>query len=123
MWDNSIDCWRGAEFNYVFDQEANIQISVSTQAFLFGASRSVPQARMNNAVLLFVKFYIYRQKLFLEGSLSVVHFQRELKCKLQTEKFIWYALLRIDLVKSKSGKSLNFYPSYFCWDVSYMGRV
>lgn len=68
--------------------EVNLQIDMSTRSFLFGVKVDRPQDTVVNFVLLFVKFYIYRQKLFHQGQLSLIHFQRELRSRLHLEKYI-----------------------------------
>lgn len=70
------------------EREADVQLSVSLRTFLFGVPDSSPNARMINFILLFVKFFIYRQKLFHEGSLVIVHFLKELRLRLQVEKHL-----------------------------------
>lgn len=71
-----------------FDREADIQLSVSLRAFLFGVPNTVPQAKIINFVLLFTKFFVYRQKLFHQGSLCLLHFLKELRLRLQVEKYL-----------------------------------
>lgn len=71
-----------------FDQEVGIQLNISARAFLFGVTESLPMAKNINFVLLFTKFYIYRQKLFHQGSLILVHFLRELRTRLHVEKYL-----------------------------------
>lgn len=51
-----------------FAREADVQLQVSPRAFLFGVPDSLPQAKVINFVMLFAKFFIYRQKLFHQGS-------------------------------------------------------
>lgn len=70
------------------EREADIQLTVSTRALLFGVPDDAPNARLVNFLLLFVKFYIYRQKLFHSGSFSTIHLLRELRTRLQVEQFI-----------------------------------
>lgn len=70
------------------DREADIQLSVSVRALLFGIPDDAPNARVANFLLLFVKFYVYRQKLFHAGSLSMVQLLRELRTRLHVEQFL-----------------------------------
>lgn len=70
------------------DREANLQIDISVRAFLFGIPEAVPQARLINFILLFTKFFIYRQKLFYQGSLSLIHFLQEMRQRILVEKYL-----------------------------------
>lgn len=71
-----------------FDRETDIQLNLSTRAYLFGVPESLPHAKNINFILLFTKFYIYRQKLFHQGSLTLIHFLRELRTRLSVEKYL-----------------------------------
>lgn len=71
-----------------FDREADIHLVVSLRAFLFGIPDSAPHSKIVNFILLFGKFFIYRQKLFHHGSLDLVQFLRELKVRLNIEKYL-----------------------------------
>lgn len=75
FWDN-VSAW--------FDREVNILL----RDHLFGVPSSHPQANLIKVLLLFAKFYIYRQRLFHLFSLSVVQFLRELRLHLQVEKYL-----------------------------------
>lgn len=68
--------------------EIGIQINISTRSFLFGIPVVRPQDKVVNFILLFVKFFIYRQKLFHQGHLPILQFLRELRSRLQVEKYI-----------------------------------
>lgn len=70
------------------DREVDVQLSVSVRAVLFGIPDDAPDSRVVNFLLLFVKFYIYRQKLFHSGSFSMVQLLRELRTRLQVEQFL-----------------------------------
>lgn len=70
------------------EREANLQLSISLRAFLFGVPDELTQSKVINFILLFTKFFIYRQKLFHQGSLILIHFLRELRLRLQVEKYI-----------------------------------
>lgn len=71
-----------------FARETDVQLDVSLCTFLFGLPEDAPQARVINFILLFTKFFIYRQKLFHRSSLDLTHFLRELRQMLQVEKYI-----------------------------------
>lgn len=70
-----------------FDQVANFVINISLQEFLFGVPPSQPGARVTNHVVLMAKFYIYHQKLFHNGDMSLPHFLNKLRLKLQIERY------------------------------------
>lgn len=71
-----------------FDREVDIHLNISLRSFLFGIPDTAPNARIINFVILFAKFFIYRQKLFHQGSLDLVHFLREFRTRLQVEKYL-----------------------------------
>lgn len=71
-----------------FATEVDIQIDMSTRLYLFGVSIMRPQDGVVNFLLLFEKFFVYRQKLFHQGKLCFVQFLRELRSRLQIEKYI-----------------------------------
>lgn len=79
FWDN-VSEW--------LDRETGIQLHVSVRTRLFGVPATHPQARVINFLLMFIKFYIYRQKLFHEGAFSTIHLLRELQTRLRVEKYI-----------------------------------
>lgn len=89
-----------------FATEVDIQIDMSSRSFLFGISVDRPQDKMVNFLLLLVKFYIYRQKLFHQGKFCLLQFLRELRSRLQVEKYI----LKLE------NKSSRFAP----WNKVYM---
>lgn len=70
------------------DREADIWMDMSTRSFLFGVAVTRPQDKVVNNILLFVKYYIYRQKLFHDGKLSLIQLLRELRARLHTERYI-----------------------------------
>lgn len=69
-----------------FDRKADIQLNVSLRAFLFGVPAATPQAEVINFLLLFTKFYVYRQKLFHRGSMSLIHLLQELRTRLHVHR-------------------------------------
>lgn len=71
-----------------FDREVDLDINVTMKDFLFGVSDTQPNAKVMNFVLIFTKFFIYRQKLFHRGSLEMLHFLREFRTRLQVEKYL-----------------------------------
>lgn len=79
---------------------AKVNLSLSNiplTEFLLGVPRNFPQAPVVNLVLLWVKFFILRQKLFGGGILSLDHWIRELRMKLLAEE-------RICIAEGKPGK-------------------
>lgn len=71
-----------------FEREADVHLDVPIKEFLFGVPSSEPQARVINFVLIFTKFFVYRQKLFHEGSLELMHYLKEFRRRLQVEKYL-----------------------------------
>lgn len=69
-----------------FSRESDIQLKVSLRSFLFIVPNATPKAKI--IILLFTKFFIYRQKLFHFASLGLAHFLRGLSQWLQVEKYI-----------------------------------
>lgn len=67
---------------------------------MLGVSYHNTQARVYQIyhILLFTKFYIYRQKSFYEGNWELTTFLRELQTKLTVERYIC----------SREGKGSNF---------------
>lgn len=63
-------------------------VEVSLFEFLFGIHPSAPLARVVNFLLLFVKFFIHRQKLFHQGELNLTHFLQDLRYRLRIEKYL-----------------------------------
>lgn len=57
-----------------FHEETDTQLQVSLRTFRFGVPDDFPNARVVNFTLLFVKFFIYRQKLFHQGTMDLTHF-------------------------------------------------
>lgn len=69
-------------------RETDVQIDMSTRSYLFGVPIDTPQDRVTNFLLLFIKFYVYRQKLFHQGQFCLLQLLRELRLRLQVEKYI-----------------------------------
>lgn len=70
------------------ETQVEIQMDMSTRAFLFGVPLIRPQDKVVNFLLLFFKFYIYRQKLFHKGQFCLIQFLRELRSRLNIEKYL-----------------------------------
>lgn len=67
---------------------ANIHVQLNVQDVLFGMPRTAQQATTVNFLLLFVKYYIYRQRLFHDNCLEFLQVLRELRLRLQVEKYV-----------------------------------
>lgn len=61
---------------------------LSQKEFLFGLSKDCHRSKVINSILMQICFYIFRQKLFHQSELSLVHWLREFKGKLETERWI-----------------------------------
>lgn len=59
-----------------FAREEDIELNISLHAFLYGVPEQVPYTKVINFLILFYKHYIYRQKLFYQGSLSLLQVLR-----------------------------------------------
>lgn len=55
---------------------------------MLGVPKEIPQSRSINLLVLLVKHFIFRQKLFYKANFDLTHFLRELKQKLGVEKYI-----------------------------------
>lgn len=61
---------------------------LTTQEFVFGVKKECHKSVVINAILLYIRHYIHRQKLFYEGKLELLPWLREFRGKLQIEKWI-----------------------------------
>lgn len=61
---------------------------LTPKEFLFGLPKSCYQSRIINTILINIRFYVFRQKLFHQSELSLTHWLREFKGKLTMEKWI-----------------------------------
>lgn len=73
---------------------------LSPKEFLFGVPDSYHKHRIINLVLIQLRFFIFRQKLFHSGKLCLIQWLQEFKLKLQVEKWVC----------SISGKQKSFTP-------------
>lgn len=64
--------------------------SISPKLFVLGVPQVFRKAAIVNFILMNVKFYVYRQRLFHEGKLELLQWLREFKLKLFMEKQICY---------------------------------
>lgn len=61
---------------------------VSLKEFIFGVPSEVGKAKIINYILITVKLYITRQKLYYNGQLSMIQWLGEFRSKLITEEYI-----------------------------------
>lgn len=92
---NAVCSWFGNVMGLYLDQ-------LSPKEFLFWLPRGHHRGRIINFILIQIRFYIYRQKLFNAGKLSLMQWLAEFKCKLKIEKWICTRL----------GKAASFQ----CWN-------
>lgn len=70
-----------------FDEFTSVSLdNLSTAQFMFGVPKTTHGWRTVNWVLLVVKFFIQRQKLFNRGGLHLIHFLAHIREKLITER-------------------------------------
>lgn len=80
FWD-SICRWFRQSVDLYLDQ-------LTPKEYIFGLPKGSRHRNVINAILLAVKFYIFRQKRFHECQLELVHWLAEFKTKLQVETWI-----------------------------------
>lgn len=68
--------------------QTDFHIAISEKEFMLGVQKEIPQSKQINLLVLLVKHFIFRQKLFYKANLDLTHFLRELKQKLAVEKYI-----------------------------------
>lgn len=61
---------------------------LTAKEVILGLHKGAHQGDVINDILLSIKFYIYRQKMFHEGEMDMLHWLSEFKTKVQTEKWI-----------------------------------
>lgn len=72
-----------------FDGVENLHLeTLSLKQFVFGVPRDHPKSTTVNFILICTKFFIFRQGLFHEGKVEMLHWLREFKMKLLMEKQI-----------------------------------
>lgn len=62
--------------------------TLSPKEFLFGVPRTFKKERIVNFILINVKFFVFRQRLFHGGKLEILQWLREFRGKLQVERHI-----------------------------------
>lgn len=55
---------------------------------ILGLPQAAPKAKKINAILMSIKYYIHRQRLFHQGSLELLHWLRDFRAKLLVEREI-----------------------------------
>lgn len=74
-----------------FYQQTDLPLErVTCKESMLGLPREAPQWRIINVILLNIKFYIYRQKLYHRSVLDITAFLREFRYKLKLEEHICY---------------------------------
>lgn len=72
-----------------FEKADNLYLDqLTTQEFVFGIPKECHKSTVINAILLHIRHYIHRQKLFHEGKLEVIPWLGEFRVKLRIEKWI-----------------------------------
>lgn len=72
-----------------FDRVEDLPLGVLTpKQYIFGLPRSIPKAVVANFIVISTKFFVYRQRLFHGGSLELLHWLREFKLNILSEKYI-----------------------------------
>lgn len=61
---------------------------LSPKEFVFGVPNDFHRGRVINFILIHLRFYIYRQKLFHEGRLCTMQWLDEFRSKLRVEKWV-----------------------------------
>lgn len=94
------DFWRGV--CKWFGESVNLYLDrLSDGEIVFGLPHSCHKSRVINFILVHVRFYIYRQKLYHDGRLSLVQWLTEFRYKLKIEEWI----------SRRIGKPASFH----CW--------
>lgn len=62
---------------------------ISPKEFLFGVEKDYHKSKIINHILIYIRFYIYRQKLYHDGELSSIQWLQEYKVTLNREKWIY----------------------------------
>lgn len=72
-----------------FDGVENLALdTLSPKQFVFGVPRDCPKSTVINFILMNVKFFTFRQRLFHEGKLDLLHWLRDFRLKLRVERQI-----------------------------------
>lgn len=79
LW-NSLALW--------LTNNADLHIQFNAKEVLFGVPKATDQAPVVNFLILFTKYYIYRQRLFHQNQLALLQVLRELRLRLRVEKYI-----------------------------------
>lgn len=72
-----------------FQQQTNIEVGNVQQChYMLGVPRGEPHAIILNFIILSVKFYVFRQKMYYDAKLDLTAFLNEFRSKLKIEKYI-----------------------------------
>lgn len=80
FWD-SLSRWFRQQVDLYLDQ-------LTAKEIILGLPKGAHQRDAINDILLSIKFYIYRQKMFHEGNLDMLHWLAEFRAKIKREKWI-----------------------------------
>lgn len=69
-------------------QNTPLNLQPSLKNILFGFPVELPADRAINFIILFTKFFIYRQRLFHQTELDLLHLLMELRIRLRLERYI-----------------------------------
>lgn len=84
----SVALFRQSVFAWLLQVEDLRLDNISAKNFLFGFPPTLPKSRKINAILMSMKFYVYRQRLFHEGKLDLTQWLREFRLRLTAERDI-----------------------------------
>lgn len=72
-----------------FDRIEDLRLKdLSAKQFLLGLPQAAPNSRKINAILISVKFYTYRQRLFHQSHFDLLHWLSEFRIRLRVEREI-----------------------------------
>lgn len=69
-------------------QNANFDLNPSLEEILFGRPIRSSSDKISNFLFILTKFFIYRQRLFHDTDLNLLHILMELRSKIKVEKYI-----------------------------------
>lgn len=76
------------QFSTWFETQTNVNLNVSPQEYMLGMVTNRNNVRVINTLILYFKFFVFRQKLFHNCELNLLALLAEVKSKITTEKFI-----------------------------------
>ena len=103
LWYLFFQMWNGMEYHRV-----NFPNYPDVYAILFGIKNMNDGHEVLNFCVLHIKYYIYKQRLFHENTLSIREICNEIRYKLDIERKIWK-------MKINRCISENMFPCKICW--------